>query len=83
MTSEIEGEGLDDCRIIVTPTIADAYRVHSLVDTGCSGFAFMDIAYARAYQLPFFVLPKPRPLRGFNGNIETYVTHYTLSLIHI
>jgi len=49
MTSEIKGEGLDDYRIIVTPTIANTYRVHSLINIGCSGFAFMDIAYTRAY----------------------------------
>jgi len=83
MTSEIKGEGLDDYRIIVTPTIANTYRVYSLIDTGCSGFTFIDIAYTRVYYLPFFALPKPRPLRGFNGNIETYITHYTRTSINI
>jgi len=69
--------------MIVTPTIADIYRVHSLVDTGCSRFAFIDIAYAQAHRLPFFPLTKQRPLRGFNSNIETYITYYTRTSINI
>jgi len=43
----------------------------------------MDIAHAQAHHLPFFALPKQRPLRGFNGNIETYVTHYTRTSMNI
>ena len=77
MTSELKKEGIEDYRLVVLPTIAESYRVHSLVDTGCSGYAFMDTAHARAHKLPLFALEKPRPLRGFKGQVETYVTHYT------
>jgi len=83
MTSEIEEEGLDNYRIIVTPTIANTYWVHSFINIGYSGFAFIDIAYTRAYYLPFFTLTKLRPLRGFNDNIKTYITHYTRTSINI
>jgi len=83
MTSKVKGEGLNDYYIIVIPTIANIYRVYSLINIGYSGFAFIDITYTRAYYLPFFALTKLRPLRRFNGNIETYITHYTRTSINI
>jgi len=43
----------------------------------------MDIAYTQAHRLPFFPLTKQRPLRGFNSNIETYITHYTRTSMNI
>ena len=67
MTSELKKEGIEDYRLVVLPTIAESYRVHSLVNTSYSGYAFIDIAYTRAYKLPFFALEKRRPLRGFKG----------------
>lgn len=65
-----------DCRLVVTPTMSNSYRTHALVDTGCSGFAFMDIAHARTHNYEFLPLKKPRPLRGSNGVVSEYVTHY-------
>lgn len=83
VTSEIQTEELEDCRLVVTATIANSYRIHSLVDTGCSGYAFIDTAHARAHQLPFFPLVKPRPLRGFDGVVSQYVTHYTRASMNL
>ena len=83
LKSELKEEGLEECRIIVLPTIANSYRALSLVDTGCSGYAFMDIAHARTHQLPFLLLSRPRPLRGFKGTPEEPVTHFTRTTMNI
>ena len=67
MTSELKKEGIEDYYLVVLPTIVESYRVHSLINTSYSSYAFMDTAHARAYKLPLFALEKPRPLRGFKG----------------
>lgn len=83
MAMEIQQEALEDCRLVVTATVANSYRAYSLVDTGCSGYAFMDIAHARAHKLPFYELSRYRPLRAFNGKFESVVTHYTRTSMNI
>ena len=77
ITLELKKEGIEDYYLVVLPIIVELYRVHSLINTGYSSYTFIDTAYIRAYKLPLFALEKPRPLRGFKGQVETYVTYYT------
>jgi hypothetical protein len=42
-------------------------QTHALIDTGCSGFAFIDETFARHNNLPFLPLKSPRTLEVIDG----------------
>ncbi|KAH0608774.1 uncharacterized protein H6S33_001002 [Morchella sextelata] len=42
-------------------------QTHALIDTGCSGFAFIDETFARHNNLPFLSLNSPRTLEVIDG----------------
>ena len=39
----------------------------SLVDTGATGYAFIDDLFAQQHSFPRYLLPEPRSLQGFDG----------------
>ena len=51
----------------------------SLLDTGATGIAFIDLAMARhvcdVLQISFIQLAKPKPIRKFNGKSASPITH--------
>ena len=61
----------------------ETYETYALLDTGCSGYMFMDLAHARAQKLPIYTLSRPRPLRAFDGTFTNPVTQYTRVAVNI
>ena len=63
-------ESLDGHHLIIECTIEDFLRrlkLHSLVDCGASGFAFIDKDYAHYHNLPLHSLKEPRYLKVIDG----------------
>jgi hypothetical protein len=52
------------CKIVNNKT---TIQTHALIDTGCSGFAFIDETFARHNNLPFLSLKSPRTLEVIDG----------------
>ena len=85
-TLELEKECSQDCRFVVIMSLNqsnETYETYALLDTGCSGHMFMDLAHARAQKLPIYHLSRPRPLRAFDGTFTTPVTLYTRVAVNI
>ena len=62
-------------------------KTTSLLDTGTTGIAFIDLAMARhvcnVLQISFIQLAKPKPIRGFDGKPAppiTYAIYLTLTM---
>lgn len=55
-------------------------QTHALIDTGCSGFAFIDETFANHHNFPFYPLNSPRTLQVIDGRTISsgIVTHVCL-----
>jgi hypothetical protein len=53
-------------------------ETRSLIDSGCSGKAFIDRLFAQFHKLPMFPMPKARPLLLANGHVSDTLTEYTI-----
>ena len=62
-------------------------KTTSLLDTGATGIAFINLAIARhvcdILQISFIQLPKPKPIRGFDGKSAPSITHAIYSMLTV
>ena len=51
--------------------------IQALLDTGASGYAFIDYDFARKHSFPMSPLPRPRTLEAFDGSTPVFgnITH--------
>jgi len=59
--------------------------IRCLVDTGASGYTFIDETFARNHGLTFHALRYPRVVRGFNGQplLTGLITHLAEAIIAV
>lgn len=50
----------------------------SLVDSGCTGEAFLDHSFAVKNHIPLLMLPFPRPLHLADGGLKSWIRQYTI-----
>jgi len=65
MENEVEANHL-----VMACTIVDNHneiRSHTLIDSGATGYAFIDKAFAERYNFPLFELKEPRPWTVIDG----------------
>ena len=60
-------------------------KTHALIDTGATGYAFMDKYFVSAYNIPTLELKKPRTIEVIDGRTifsgkVTYLGHSTLKI---
>ena len=62
-------------------------KTTSLLDTGATSIAFIDLAMARhvcdVLQISFIQLAKPKPIRGFDGKSAPLITHAIYSTLTV
>jgi len=85
----LSGLSLDDMEhrveanhLVIACTIVDNHneiRSHALIDSGATGYAFIDKAFAERHKFPFFELKEPRPLTVIDGRPVSSgaITHIT------
>ncbi|KAI1676918.1 reverse transcriptase [Pyrenophora tritici-repentis] len=52
--------------------------IPTLIDSGCSGHAFLDRTFAQRHGLTTYLLPRPRELRLADGIASDTITEYTI-----
>jgi len=65
MENEVEAN-----HVVMACKIVDNHneiRFHALIDSGATGYAFIDKAFAEHYNFPLFELKEPRPLTVIDG----------------
>ena len=61
---------LEANHLVMACTIFDNHneiRSHAFIDSGVTGYAFIDKPFAERHNFPLFELKEPRPLRVNNG----------------
>jgi len=74
--------GVEANHPVMACTIVDNYneiRSHALIDSGATGYEFIDKAFAKRYNFPLFELQEPRPLTVIDGRPVSSgaITHMT------
>ena len=74
--------GLEANHLVMACTIVDNHneiRSHALIDSGGTGYAFVDKAFAERHNFPLFELKGPRPLTVIDGQPVSSgaITHIT------
>jgi len=80
--------GVEANHLVMACTIVDNHneiRSHTLIDSGATGYAFIDKAFAKCNNFPLFELKEPRPLTVIEGGpvssgAITYITKIGLSI---
>ena len=68
----IEEGSMDGEHLIVTCTLSNCekkIRTHALIDTGATGFSFIDENFASHHHLPLLPLKNPRKLEVIDGRL--------------
>jgi predicted aspartyl protease len=81
-------EGMDGEHLVVNCTIDDQgneIRSHALIDSGATGFAFVDEEFAISRGLPMYSLKDPRELevidrRPIQSGLVTAITKVKLTI---
>jgi len=85
----LSGLSLDDMEngvqanhLVMACTIVDNHneiRSHALIDSGATGYAFIDKAFAEPHNFPLFELKEPQPLTVIDGRPVSSgaITHIT------
>ena len=79
--SNLPGNLFTDEALVVAYSLGriNEIKTTSLLDTGATGIAFIDLAMARhvcdILQISFIQLAKPKPIRGFDGKPAPSITH--------
>jgi len=62
------------CQLVCEPSIS----TYALIDNGATGYAFMDIGFARHHHLKLLPLRNPRQLEAIDGHpiSSGLTTHY-------
>jgi len=82
--------GVEANHLVMACTIVDNHneiRSHALIDSGATGYAFIDKAFAERQNIPLFELKEPRPLTVIDGRpvssgAITHITKIGLSINH-
>jgi len=74
--------GVEANYLVMACTIVDNYneiRSHALIDSGATGYAFIDRAFAERHNFPLFELKEPPLLTGIDGRPVSSgaITHTT------
>ena len=82
VSREVEENELEGNHLIVTSTLRNgenSVQTPSLIDSGATGFAFIDENFARQHKFPLYKLRTPRDLEVIDGRpIESgQITHIT------
>ena len=79
--SSLSGNLFTDEALMVACSLGriNEIKTTSLLDTGATGIAFIDLAIARymcdVLKISFIQLAKPKPIKGFNGKPAPLITH--------
>lgn len=68
--------------LLLPCTINDRLQTHALSDSGCEGFAFVDMPFVQRYNLPLTEMPEKLAANGYDGQGEaiSQTTHFNLAL---
>jgi len=74
--------GVEGNHLVMTCTIVDNHneiRSHGLIDSGATGYAFIDKAFAERHNFPLFELKEPQPLTVMDRRPVSFgaITHIT------
>jgi len=74
--------GVEDNHLVMACPIVDNHneiRSHTLIDSGATGYAFIDKTFTERYNFPLFELKEPRPLTVTEGRpvCSRAITHIT------
>ena len=80
--------GVEANHLVMACTIVDNHndiRSHARIDSGATGYAFIDKAFAKRHNFPLFELKEPRPLTVIDGQpvssgAITHITKFGLSI---
>ena len=85
----VEERKLEGDHLVVACQLArdssSAISLHSLIDNGTTGFAFMDVDFARHHQFPLIPLKTPRALEVIDGRpiASGMITHLVRTKLQI
>jgi len=74
--------GVEANHLVMACTIVDNHNEigsHAVIDSGATGYAFIDQAFAERHNFPLFELKEPRPLTVIDGRLVSSgaITHIT------
>src|SRR5271169_2591351 len=84
----LEEGSMDGNHLVITCTLSDnenKIRTHALIDSGATGYSFIDEDFAHHHNLPLYKLSTPHSLEVINGHpissgTITYITKAHLSI---